>query len=512
MRCRIAPRSVVPAVLLMLGSHGAWGNPQAHDSAAAGDPLPALRQQLQQLQAELAQLRQDNRALKRREEALEQAVEGLRAQVAGGAGAPAGPGQSAAAAAASQSLLPDAPAPAPAAPSPSSGPAATRSAAPWLTLSEALRLWGYGEVYYSRPTRSGERTRADLARAVFGIGSRFGPRTEFNSEFEIEHAVSSAGDVGEFEVEQLYVDHALTAGVSARAGLFLMPFGFLNEHHEPTAFHGMQRNFVETLVIPSTWREGGVSLWGRHGGFGWNVGVTTGFDLSKWSFDFAHPPYASALELVNSHIAPLQATHQELSLARADHLSQYLALSWFGTPGLLLGAAVDTGEADGIPDPITGQAATPRVTLWEGHARWTPGRFDLSALYARGTIGGTASSNAAHPGSPNPIPAGFYGAYLQAAYELWQSGDYRLSPFLRYEHYNLGDRYSGTRGPVIPAGRVPLSDRPGELGFWPRNADRVFTVGANFYVTPHVVLKADYQHFNENTDFTRVDLGLGLTF
>ncbi len=42
----------------------------------------------------------------------------------------------------------------------------------------------------------------DLARAVFGIGYRLDDQTEFNSEYEVEHAVSSADDVGEFEVEQ----------------------------------------------------------------------------------------------------------------------------------------------------------------------------------------------------------------------------------------------------------------------------------------------------------------------
>ena len=58
----------------------------------------------------------------------------------------------------------------------------------------------------------------DLARAVFGIGYQFDDRTEFNSEYEVEHAVASADDVGEFEVEQFYVDRRLSDSVSrARA-------------------------------------------------------------------------------------------------------------------------------------------------------------------------------------------------------------------------------------------------------------------------------------------------------
>jgi hypothetical protein len=89
--------------------------------------------------------------------------------------------------------------------------------------------------------------------------------------------------------------------------------------------------------------------------------------------------------------------------------------------------------------------------------------------------------------------------------------DYRLNPFTRYEYFNLGSEYSGTT-PNIPTGTIPLSDTPGDFGTWPQPHDRVWTVGANFYVTPRVVFKADYQWFDINKAFNRSDLGLGLNF
>jgi hypothetical protein len=62
----------------------------------------------------------------------------------------------------------------------------------------------------------------------------------------------------------------------------------------------------------------------------------------------------------------------------------------------------------------------------------------------------------------------------------------------------------------------PLSTRtvtaPGDYGLWPRDQDRLWTLGANLYITPHVVVKVDYQHFMINKEFTRFDLGLGLKF
>jgi hypothetical protein len=420
-----------------------------------------IGQQLAQVQAQLQQLAEENRSLREHQLRIERQL----AQLAGAA-----------------------------APAAVSGPTpSTVVAAP---LAAGLRLWGYGEMYYSNPTRDGRKAQADLARAVFGLGYSFDERTEFNSEYEVEHAVTSASDVGEFEVEQFYVDRRLSEAVSARAGLFLMPFGLLNEHHEPTGFYGVQRNFVETLIIPSTWREGGFNLHGdTTAGFGWNLGLTTGFDLSKWDFAPAFPLYTTALGLANSHVAPLPATHQELALANAHHLSPYAALSYYGIPALLLGGAISSGESPAPGDP--------RVTLWEAHMRWTPAKFDLSALYARGSISNTGPLNAAHPNSPNPLRSSFYGYFLQGAYRLWEQGDYRVTPFVRWERYDLGASYAGTSGPVIPAGLVPL---------WPRSEDRVWTAGANLYVGAHLVLKGDYQWFQLNQGFRRFDLGLGVSF
>ena len=486
----------VLAAIAHAGSVGAQSSTTAGASREQRE-IESLTRQLQAVQDSLKELADQNRALLLRQQELEQRLDGSRAPLA---------------------ASPAPPSPNPVPPSPGAAPApadvASESAGRAIAPFGGLKLWGYGEVYYTRPVHDAKLTQADLARAVFGIGYTFNERTEFNSEFEVEHAVASASDPGEFEVEQFYIDRQLSNPVALRAGLFLMPFGFLNEHHEPTNFYGVQRNFVETLIIPSTWREGGFNLHGDTPvGLGWNVGLTTGFDLSKWNFSPEFPLYTTALGLEDSDSAPLQTTHQELALANAQHLSQYVALSYFGIPGLTIGGAISSGDAVKVAAPpnvpITGNE---RVTLWESHVRWMPGRFDLAALYAHGSISNLAVANASNPGSPNPIPSQFYGYYLQGAYTAWEEGEYRLVPFVRFERYDMGSRYEGTPGPVVPSGLVPVSANPGDYGYWPINRDRLWTVGANFYTTPHVVFKADYQWFELNKDFTRLDLGLGLAF
>ena len=135
--------------------------------------------------------------------------------------------------------------------------------------------------------------------------------------------------------------------------------------------------------------------------------------------------------------------------------------------------------------------------LWDVHARWTPGKWDLAALYSHGTISNTAALNAALVGNPTLIPSSFDGWYTQAAYKIWSSGDYALSPFVRWEQFNTARSFADL-GPGLTPSAAPT--------------ERVATVGANFTIGSGLVLKADLQRFRENTQADRFNLGLGWSF
>jgi len=122
-------------------------------------------------------------------------------------------------------------------------------------------IGGYGELTLNAPANS--PAIVDLRRFVLFIGHNFSDRLRFYSEVEIEHAVSSAEDQGEVEVEQAYLDALLTRGVNLRGGLILMPVGIINIYHEPPTFNGVDRPEVDTLIIPSTWREPGFGIFGE---------------------------------------------------------------------------------------------------------------------------------------------------------------------------------------------------------------------------------------------------------
>jgi hypothetical protein len=419
----------------------------AADADLLAQKLDALAAQVQAMQKEIAELKAQNEALAAQQEAGDKPTRSVAAGAEGAADGHAG--------------------------------AATVAASDDRQLS----IYGYGEIAYSNYDHDDSRTQADLSRAVFGFGYRFNDSTHFLSEFEFEHAVTSADDGGEAEVEQFYVDHSFNSYISAKAGLFLIPSGLLNTAHEPTRYYGVLRNQVETAIIPSTWREGGVGLHGSSDlGLSWDLGVTTGMKLANWDFTGS-----------DGRESPFGAIHQELQFASASDLSQYLSLEYDGIAGLRIGGSVFLGELDQSQPGIPG---SPRATLWEGHTRYLAHNLDLSALYAHGSISDTAALNLANVGQPTPIPKDFYGWYLQAAYKVWQSGTYSASPFVRYERYNTGSSFAS---------------QPAGLGTAAYPLESVQTIGMNFYLDPNVVLKIDYQNFDVLED-DRFDLGIGLTF
>ncbi|MDC8773468.1 hypothetical protein [Roseateles albus] len=341
---------------------------------------------------------------------------------------------------------------------------------------------GYAELNYNRPRHHSQDTQADLRRLVLSVQHRFDERTKIVTELELEHGVSSAGDPGEVAVEQAYVEHQLTPSWAVRGGLFLMPLGLLNENHEPPAFFGVERNFVETAIIPTTWREGGFQLVGNlDHGMTVQGGISTSFDINKWD--------ANASE---GRESPLGSIHQEMAQAKAHDLALFGAVNWRGIPGLQVGAGFFSGQASHKQ-----AAADSRVTLWDLHTRWTPGRWDLSALYARGSISNTALLNQPLVGQPTLIPKSFEGWYAQAGYKLWEQASYALLPFVRWEQFNTASGFADLGQGLTP------SAQPNE---------RVITVGANFRIAQGVVLKADMQRFGENKDGDRFNLGLGWSF
>ncbi|HEY6864125.1 MAG TPA: porin [Burkholderiales bacterium] len=350
----------------------------------------------------------------------------------------------------------------------------------------ATTIVGYGEFNYNRFRQDDHETKADLRRFVLGLDHRFDDRLSFHSEVEVEHAVVSKNDDGEFEIEQAWLDYRLTDGdrVNVKGGLFLIPLGILNETHEPPTYYGVERNEVETRIIPTTWRELGVGVHGAVApGLRYDVGVTTGFDAGK----------------IDDPSTGIRSGHQEGQQANAKDLSVYGALN-YRAPGLLVGGGVFTGNTgqNGQSNPLL-KGVDARLTLWDVHARYRVAGFDLQALYAAGKLGDTDRINAANvaAGQTFAAPKSMKGAYVQAAYHVYKRGSFDVAPFVRLERYDI-------RQEEDPADNLIQNELI-------RN-ERVRTIGVNFWVHPQVVIKADVQRFRNDKSLDRFDLGLGYMF
>jgi len=322
-----------------------------------------------------------------------------------------------------------------------------------------------------------------VSRFVVGMTNEFDEKTRMVSELEVENTVSSADDPGEVEVEQLYIERTFDDRLFGKVGLFLIPSGLLNENHEPTRFYGVFRNRVETAIIPTTWREGGMLMQGTtEFGLRWDAGLTTGFDLSKWD-----PTSPEGKE------SPLGSIHQELALAKASDMSGIFALNYTGIPGVRLGASIFSGDAaqgqPGFDDNV--------VTLWEAHGTWTPGKFEFAALYANGHISNTSKVNLTFIGNPTLIPESFYGWYGQAAYDLLDWDGNSVRPFVRFERLNTASNYSDLSPGLTPE-NGPDQD--------------IITGGFSFLFAQGVVLKADYQHFHGIGGSDLINFGMGYQF
>ena len=365
------------------------------------------------------------------------------------------------------------------------GPAASKV----YQVRQGVSIGGYGELIYQNfdPERddgspAGKTDTLDLARAVFYFGYKWNDRILFNSEIEFEHATTGVGDEekGEVSVEFAYLDFLLREGFNARAGLLLVPLGFINEMHEPTAFHGVLRPQVERLIIPTTWRENGAGVFGDLGKFTYRAYLLAGLDSEGFSADEG-----------------LREGRQGGSQSAAKDFALTARLDLTGIPSLLAGVGAYAGDSG--QGRIPGNAP---VTVVDAHVQYQWRGLELRCLWSQVAIGDVEEINAAAgiaPGSPDSVGERLRGWYSQAAWDilsLREGAAASLTPFVRYESIDTQDR-------------VP-PDYPGD----PANDRKWLTFGLSWKPIPQVVLKAEYQDARngEESGLDQFNLGLGWIF
>jgi hypothetical protein len=106
-------------------------------------------------------------------------------------------------------------------------------------------------------------TNFEVIRLVPFIYSDVTDRIKFAAEIEIEHGgPNNVGGGGEIKIEFATVDYLITEPLNFRAGIVLMPVGKFNLLHDTPLNDLADRPLVSRLIIPSTWFEPGLGLYG----------------------------------------------------------------------------------------------------------------------------------------------------------------------------------------------------------------------------------------------------------
>lgn len=362
------------------------------------------------------------------------------------------------------------------------GPAASKV----YRAASGVSLGGYGEMLYQNfdsdredGTPSGRTDELDLLRAVFYFGYKFDDRFLFNSEIEFEHA--STEEDGAVSVEFAYLDYLWREAANVRAGLVLLPMGLTNELHEPTVFSSSLRPETERRIIPSTWRENGVGLFGDVGPITYRAYLVNGLDASGFS------------------ATGLRDGRQNGSEASAEDLGWVGRIDYVGRPGLTAGGSAYFGQAgQGLVDGM-GRAVDAGTSIIEAHVDWRRRGLRLRALAARARVRDAARLDAAL-GLTGAASVGerMVGSYVEAGFDVLarRGGTGSLTPFVRVEHVDTQDR--------VPAGfqRDPATD------------DRLVTLGLAYQPRPQLIFKVDFVDWNDEagTGVNQFNASIGYVF
>src|SRR5258705_3903753 len=202
---------------------------------------------------------------------------------------------------------------------------------------------GYMEFHVNKA--DGEAAVVDFHRFVLLVSHSFTSKIRFVGELEVEHAlVEGLEQSGELELEQAYVDFLLSRRFNIRAGMLLLPLGIINERHEPPVFNGVERPFVDTVIIPTTWFDAGAGVHGEVGrGLRYRAYVVAPLDARQFSADEG-----------------IREGRQKGGQAAAASAAFTGRAEYLGIRGLTAGAAVWPGAAPAQPAARIESGVPPR--------------------------------------------------------------------------------------------------------------------------------------------------------
>ena len=370
-----------------------------------------------------------------------------------------------------------------------------------------LTVGGYGEAafsanfysdnvyrYSSAASHAGERhARVDVPHAVIYLGYDFGHGWTMQTEIEFEHTGTGAAvekefeeageweteieKGGEVELEQFWIQKSFSPALNLRMGHIVVPVGGLNNAHEPLNYFTVYRPEGEYTILPSTWHDTGVSLWGRAGAWRYEAQVIAGLDAYMFNTEnFVKYGAGSPYEF--------KVANQLGFAARIDNYSvKNLRLSLSGFYGRAMDnsypyeAIAETSRYYGIK----GRTAIGAFDFeYKGRRFVARGNADYGYVGDAGTISYMKRNRSANnsPYKKSDVGRGAMAFGGEAGYDVlpWFAArrtDARLFVFGRYEYYNS----------YIP-------DEGSVRADWTQK--HRIAVGLNYYPVPEIAIKAEY--------------------
>jgi hypothetical protein len=347
-------------------------------------------------------------------------------------------------------------------------------------VQRGVSIGGYGEIVYENfateredGARSGATDKFDALRGILYVGYKFNDRVLFNSEIEIEHATEAF-------LEFAYVDYQITDNVGLRGGLLLAPMGLVNELHEPTYFLGSKRSITETRIIPTTWRENGLGLFGEAGPLEWRAYVLNSFDGGSFNG------------------TGLRGGRQKGGEALAEDFGVLGRVDYVGKPGLRAGVSAYAGQTAQNRE-LDGEAVGGEVVIWDVHADYRVQGWVLRGLVAGAQVSDVAELNELNGlTGTDGIGSEMLGWYGEVGYDILRGFEttHELLPYVRYERVNTQRE--------VAAG----------FGANPANDVTAFSAGIAWKPVPQVVWKLDWSDVSNqaNTGVDQLNMQIGWLF
>jgi hypothetical protein len=365
---------------------------------------------------------------------------------------------------------------------------------------------GYGEINYSRNFYSDHVSRYsqpeehkndpshgrfDIPHAVIYLGYDFGKGWTLGTEIEFEHGgVGLAYEKedeeggeweqetekgGEVELEQFWIQKSFAEWANIRAGHIVVPVGLNNAHHEPLNYFTVYRPEGENTILPSTWHQTGISLWGRYGDFRYEAQLVAGLNADQFTnVGWIHKGHKSPMEF--------------------DVANKYgvaLRLDNYTVPGLRIGLSGYYGhsigntypaEKEGLSAKYNGRVAIGAIDMtYKGHNWIVRGQADYGYLGSADQL--KYMYNRKNSKSPYKhsafVSSNAYAVGIEAGYDIFALTSHpspltsHLYLFGRYEAYN----------PYASATKNTHYDY---------TAVKRMAVGVNYMPVKEIVIKAEY--------------------